>query len=122
MSHQQADHFSPVKLRDRRLLRLAHKLRALQRAWRQPEPFFNSRREDMNPPLSGWQRALWDRQSGRCAYCCGPLWPRYHYDHKIPKSKGGPSHPDNYALACEPCNLSKHDQDSVSFAIRLLLS
>ena len=74
----------------------------------------------MLPPTSGWKAILWIQQQGRCFYCYGPLWPRYHYDHKIPRSKGGPSHPSNYALACEPCNLSKHDSDSLTFAIKLL--
>ena len=31
----------------------------------------------------------------------------FHFDHRIPFSKGGLSNPENVVLACEKCNLSK---------------
>jgi hypothetical protein len=30
-------------------------------------------------------------------------------DHKLPKSKGGKSHPDNYMTLCAHCNVFKND-------------
>lgn len=44
-----------------------------------------------------------------CAYCgsAGHL----HWEHVIPRSRGGPDTIDNIVLACEQCNLSKGDKD-----------
>lgn len=47
----------------------------------------------------------------RC-YLCGELIPmgRRHVDHIMPLSKGGAHRPSNLAVACDTCNLSKHDK------------
>ncbi|MGI0073191.1 MAG: HNH endonuclease [Nitrosotalea sp.] len=34
-----------------------------------------------------------------------------HWEHIIPRSKGGPDTIDNMAQACQRCNLSKSDKD-----------
>ena len=34
-----------------------------------------------------------------------------HWEHVIPRSRGGPDTIDNIVLACEQCNLSKGDKD-----------
>jgi 5-methylcytosine-specific restriction endonuclease McrA len=47
----------------------------------------------------------------RC-YLCGKLIPmgHRHVDHICPVSKGGAHRPSNLAVACDKCNLSKHDK------------
>lgn len=71
----------------------------------------------MQPPADGFKLALWQKQSGRCQYCCGSLLPRYHVDHVHPKSKGGQDSIENFRLACEPCNLSKSDKPMLDFVL-----
>ena|SRR2546427_1446333 len=48
-------------------------------------------------------------EANKCAYCdcLGDL----HWEHIIPKSKGGPDSIDNMVQACPKCNLSKSDKD-----------
>ncbi|MEO9276779.1 MAG: HNH endonuclease [Nitrososphaera sp.] len=48
-------------------------------------------------------------ESNKCAYCGteGDL----HWEHIIPKSKGGPDTIDNMVQACSKCNLTKSDRD-----------
>lgn len=116
MSRQQARHFKEiVTKRDKRLVKMAQRLRVLQRQWAEPEPQQPRHLRDMTPPSSGYKLALWTAQNGLCAYCHGPLLPRYHVDHIHPKSKGGLNHPSNYCLACQPCNLAKHDKPAEVF-------
>ena len=47
----------------------------------------------------------------RC-YLCGELIPmgKRHVDHIVPLSKNGAHRPSNLAVACEKCNLQKHDK------------
>lgn len=45
-------------------------------------------------------------QHGLCAYC-GQPYGAYHVDHVVALSRGGSNGPENIALACPPCNLSK---------------
>lgn len=44
-----------------------------------------------------------------CAYCMDrPLsQEEIHFDHMLPISRGGINHPDNLAVCCAACNLSK---------------
>ena len=74
----------------------------------------------MSVPRYGWKLALWIQQNGRCQYCCASLLPRYHVDHIHPRAKGGKNHLSNYCLACQPCNLSKHDHSAMDFVLTLL--
>lgn len=53
---------------------------------------------------------LYETQHGLCAYCGIRLFDEYHVDHMHPLSKGGSNWPENLALACEFCNLSKSDK------------
>lgn len=55
------------------------------------------------------REAVYAKFQGRCAYCERKSQ-RWHYDHIVPESRGGPSLPDNLALACPRCNLSKNDR------------
>jgi 5-methylcytosine-specific restriction endonuclease McrA len=55
-------------------------------------------------------RVLYEDQCGQCAYCGIRLFDSFHVDHVIPISKGGSNWPDNLALTCEYCNLSKKDK------------
>src|SRR5258706_5541068 len=57
---------------------------------------------------------LYNEQNGTCAYCRVNLSETgYHIDHIQPLSKGGSNWPDNLALACPHCNLSKKNKDLV---------
>lgn len=51
--------------------------------------------------------ALHAEQDGRCAYCGITLHDNYHVDHVHPLVRGGSNWPDNLALSCAECNLSK---------------
>ena len=54
---------------------------------------------------------LMDAQDGKCAYCkCDLTTPnaRPQLDHVQPLAKGGTDSRENLALACGPCNNSKH--------------
>ena len=56
------------------------------------------------------------RDGNSCGYC-GIAWPQleYHVDHIIPASRGGGDELDNLVLACEFCNMAKHDHDVLVF-------
>ena len=45
-----------------------------------------------------------------CAYCDAAN-DGFHWEHIIPKSRGGPDTIDNMVLACPDCNLSKGAKD-----------
>lgn len=53
-------------------------------------------------------------QEGRCVYCGITLFLDIpydtHADHVIPIANGGTNWPDNIALTCQSCNLSKGDK------------
>lgn len=55
--------------------------------------------------------ALYAEQNGRCAYCGVSIYWEVerdiHVDHVMPLSRGGSNRPDNLALVCQDCNLSK---------------
>lgn len=57
---------------------------------------------------------LFDEQEGRCCYCGITLfWSipyDIHIDHIQPLARGGTNYPDNLALSCADCNLSKGDK------------
>lgn len=58
-------------------------------------------------------------QDGHCAYCGITLHDNYHLDHIDPLSRGGSNWPENLALTCPTCNLSKHNKSLVEWmAIR----
>ncbi len=50
------------------------------------------------------------RQKGKCYWCGSKLPKRYHIDHVIPLSRGGSNDASNLVIACQKCNLSKHDR------------
>lgn len=52
---------------------------------------------------------LYKDQGGHCAYCGIGLCGEYHVDHMVPLTKGGSNWPDNLALACPTCNMSKNN-------------
>lgn len=47
-----------------------------------------------------------------CVYCGADF---AHTDHVVPKSKGGPGHPQNLVPACLMCNSVKTDTDVLTF-------
>lgn len=51
--------------------------------------------------------ALYEAQEGRCKWCGKALNGKFHTDHIYPLARGGSNWPDNLALTCQFCNLSK---------------
>lgn len=49
---------------------------------------------------------VFQRDGGRCMQC-GYEGPYIEYDHKVPRSKGGPNTVENIQLLCRMCNLKK---------------
>ena len=56
------------------------------------------------------------RQHYACIYCCHPIdeWSATA-DHRIPKSMGGQTTPENIDAACRPCNSLKSDRTPDDF-------
>jgi hypothetical protein len=56
------------------------------------------------------EKQIWDRAGARCEYCQMPhgltVLP-FQIDHVIAEQHGGPTTPDNLALACMICNVHK---------------
>ena len=53
-----------------------------------------------------------ERADSRCEYCRAPeivTGTAYHVEHIIPRARGGPDDPANYALSCITCNGHKSD-------------
>lgn len=63
--------------------------------------------------------AVYEQQNGLCAYCETELGGSFHVDHVVPLSKGGTDWPDNLAVACATCNLTKNDDDLLTFVRKL---
>lgn len=59
-----------------------------------------------------------DAQDYRCYYCDEVLDQSYHVDHKQPTSRGGSNWPENLAVTCPHCNLSKNAQTEAEFVLR----
>lgn len=75
-----------------------------------PELLERVLREARGPSLDGDEYLrLEQAQRGRCALCGELLVPsvRPQVDHIIPVALGGKSHPSNYQLLCQQCNLGK---------------
>jgi len=66
-----------------------------------------------------YQRAK-EASKVRC-YLCGKLIPEghRHVDHIVPISKGGAHRPSNLAVACDTCNLSKHNKSPAEIGLLL---
>jgi hypothetical protein len=66
--------------------------------------------------MSSWSatvQLVTDRADHRCEYCRmhqSLQGATFHIEHIIPSVRGGPSTPDNLALACPGCNLHKSDR------------
>jgi 5-methylcytosine-specific restriction endonuclease McrA len=48
---------------------------------------------------------VWQRDEGRCRNCGSQE--NLHFDHVIPRSRGGSSTAENIQLLCRQCNLRK---------------
>lgn len=68
---------------------------------------------------------VFTRDDGRCVYCGINVRPRARglhqapnlatLDHVRPRSKGGPTLPDNLVLACQACNGARGTMDADAF-------
>lgn len=62
-----------------------------------------------------WRSRLSEAQNHKCCFCgCVMTEERNKrnsstIEHVIPKSKGGPDHPDNFAASCDDCNNKRGD-------------
>ena len=69
--------------------------------------------------------ATFGAQEGRCAYCDAALttqspldnWYRATLDHVVPLSRGGTNDPDNFVVACKPCNEAKGSMLPLEFVL-----
>jgi len=63
-------------------------------------------KETIGEPISADTRLfVWQRDRGRCRNCGSSK--DLHFDHIIPRSKGGSSLAENIELLCQRCNLKK---------------
>jgi 5-methylcytosine-specific restriction endonuclease McrA len=65
----------------------------------------HSRKRDIGPIPARGQEILQEHFGGLCAYCS--TRPATTWDHVIPISKGGKTHPGSIVPACMACNSSK---------------
>lgn len=73
---------------------------------------------------------LFHKHKGECWYCYIPTVLMTHppsgphpldmatKDHRVPRSRGGKSHPSNYVLACFECNTKKGDRTEPEFLMQ----
>jgi 5-methylcytosine-specific restriction endonuclease McrA len=54
-----------------------------------------------------------------CHWCARRCASKYHVDHIIPLSKGGPHEIRNLCIACQACNLRKSAKDPIDWAREL---
>lgn len=59
------------------------------------------------------------KQNFKCEYCFAPITLSATFDHKIPKSKGGPDTIENGVACCGECNTAKADMTYDEFIYRL---
>ena len=64
----------------------------------------------MNPSDILRENQMLVKGDNACAYCDADN-DNFHWEHIIPKSRGGPDTIDNMVLACPGCNLSKGAKD-----------
>lgn len=61
------------------------------------------------PKLSKELKSQIRERDVSCVYC-GETNEPFHIDHIVPQSRGGSDEPNNLALACATCNVSKRDR------------
>jgi hypothetical protein len=121
-------HPAKVRKQDRRI-RERHKIRinATKRAWEKRHPDVrkqkrrNRRAKERGAAGRHTQKqvnALYDKQSGKCAFCFRRLNGKYEVDHYVPLAKGGSNYIENIQLLCIKCNREKHATDPLVFAQR----
>lgn len=57
-------------------------------------------------------------QKGKCINCLKPFGEKFHVDHIVPLSRGGPNIRSNLQILCPFCNISKHAADPIEWAQR----
>jgi 5-methylcytosine-specific restriction endonuclease McrA len=114
---------NPEKVRERRRKhreankeRLAETMKEWSKANRHLLRVHEKRRRDRKRGAEGSHTyaeimALGERQGWRCAYCPADISAGWHEDHVMPIARGGTNWISNIALACQPCNQSKHARD-----------
>jgi 5-methylcytosine-specific restriction endonuclease McrA len=65
-------------------------------------------------------REQFERQNGRCYWCCVKCGESYHVDHVVPLSRGGSNGKENIVVACRLCNLRKNARAAMDFVLTLL--
>jgi 5-methylcytosine-specific restriction endonuclease McrA len=101
-----------------------NRVRENQRKWRKAHPAEMAarrsseqgrRRGASGKHTASEVAALLGLQKGRCAVCRDKLNAKFHKDHIIPISAGGPNDIKNIQLLCPPCNLAKHSKHPIDF-------
>ena len=84
---------------------------ALARRWRR----YQVEKHITDGPVPDHVKAVvYMRDGGMCVEC-GYRDPYIEFDHKIPRSKGGPNTVDNIQLLCRGCNRKKGNKIDASF-------
>jgi 5-methylcytosine-specific restriction endonuclease McrA len=85
------------------------------------EEFFSKRYVKKVVELRYWRSRLSEAQNHKCCWCGGPVTEIRNrkdsstIEHVVCRSKGGPDHPDNYAIACDDCNNKRGDMEANDF-------
>lgn len=82
----------------------------MEERWRAAAAVRAKERAEMS---AGLRWGVLSRDGFRCR-CCGRSVDDgavLHVDHRIPRSKGGPTSMGNLVTACLDCNLGKRDED-----------
>lgn len=53
----------------------------------------------------------------RCYYCLEPLGDDYHFEHRVPRARGGKTTFDNLVVSCPKCNYAKQAMTDTEFLI-----
>ncbi len=76
--------------------------------------------DNINDPTV--RHAVWNMTGGRCTYCGSKLdakkdteLAKFHVDHVVPKSMGGPDSLTNYVPSCDTCNIVKSNNHVLKF-------
>ena len=66
-----------------------------------------------------YENLMFKLQEGKCAYCDVSLGMKFHLEHRVPFSRGGPHSFENVVLSCVSCNLHKGTMTDVEYLARV---
>ena len=87
---------------------LRRPVRLRSRSSARKPPLAEASRPDTEPIRADTRIFVWQRDGGTCRHCGSRH--DLHFDHVIPRSKGGGSTWENIVTCCAPCNRRKGDR------------